>query len=200
MRTMLASGCTLRAYKPNLISKMTEFLMDSGIIDGTYEVCCKLNHSIDENTSIIVCCPGCSHMFEIIPGVHVVSLWKVLLNSNFPLPDYKYSKMTIHDSCHARERNSSEMQNSVRELCRRMNIELIEPEQTRDDTPCCGGCAKEYKTRVKMANQRAESLPLKDVIVYCTGCTRSFSVSAARPHHMLDLLFNESTEGLTIKK
>lgn len=61
-----------------------------------------------------------------------------------------------------------------------------------------GGCAKDHKTRVKMANQRAESFPLKDVVVYCTGCTRSFSVSSAHPHHMLDLLFNEPTEGLTI--
>lgn len=84
-------------------------------------------------------------MFETVPGVHVVSLWKVLLDSSFPLPDYQCSKMTIHDACHARERNSSEMQDSVRELCRRMNIELIEPEKTRDDTPCWAVVQKTIK-------------------------------------------------------
>ncbi len=83
---------------------------------------------------------------------------------------------------------------------RLMNIELVEPDHTKDETPCCGGSAKDYETRVKMAESRAKSLPLQDVVLYCTGCTRSFSVTSAHPHHLIDLLFKETTEGLTIKR
>lgn len=200
MKTLFASGCALRAYKPELISKIATFLLEAGVIDGTYETCCKSTQTFDGETLLIVCCPGCSHLFGTFPNTHVVSLWNVLLDTEFSFPDYNGRKMTIHDACHERNRNSPEMQDSARRLCKRMHIDLIEPDRIRDETPCCGGCAKDYSSRVQMANTRAESLPLDDVVVYCTGCTRSFSVTSAQPHHLLDLLFNEATEGLTMKR
>lgn len=147
----------------------------------------------------IDCCPGCSYQFSSRPNVHVISVWKVLLNTDFPLLNYQGKEMTIHDACHARNRNSSEMQDSVRRLCKKMNISLIEPSLTKDKTPCCGGCSKTIEVRKQMAVKRAESLPNKEVVLYCTGCVRSFSVTSVQPHHMLDLIFNEATEGLTIK-
>ena len=104
--------------------------------------------------------------------------------------------MSIHDSCHARHRNSSEMQDSARLLCRKMNIELAEPEHTRDDAKCCGGSAGSYEARKAMAMRRAAEFSEKNVVVYCTGCTRSFSITDVAPRHLLDLLFEEPTEGL----
>lgn len=199
MKTLFASGCALRAYKPELIDKLTKFLSERKIINGTYNICCKSNQVIEENIQVITCCPGCSHQFSSRPNVHVISLWKVLLNTDFPLPDYHGREMTIHDACRARERNSSEMQDSVRELCKKMNILLIEPKLTRDKTPCCGGCSKNVEVRKHMAAKRAEVLPVKDVVLYCTGCVRSFSVTEVQPYHMLDLIFNEMTKGLTLK-
>ena len=200
MKTLFASGCALRAYKPELVSKITDYLLNNGIVDGTYEVCCKAGAQCEDEMTIIDCCPGCRHMFESFPNVQVISLWKVLLETNFPFPDYKGQIMTIHDACHARNRNSSEMQDAARKLCEKMNIVLAEPEKTKDETPCCGGCASEYEVRKKMANGRAEQLPLKDVVLYCTGCVRSFSITEAIPHHLLDLLFCETTKGLTVKR
>ncbi len=198
MKTLFASGCALRAYKPELVSRMAAFLEREGIIDGTYEICCKSTQSIDEDTLLIDCCPGCSHMFDSLPNVRVISLWKILSDTDFPFPDYHGRKMSIHDACHARGRNSSEMQQSARAICKRMNIDLLEPERTGDNTPCCGGSAKNVAERKKMAAERAAQLPHRDVVLYCTGCVRSFSVTEAHPHHLLDLIFQEDTEGLTI--
>ena len=104
--------------------------------------------------------------------------------------------MSIHDSCHARQRNSGEMQDSARLLCRKMNIELVEPEHTRDEARCCGGSAADYETRKAMAMRRAAEFSEKNAVVYCTGCTRSFSITDVAPRHLLDLLFEEATEGL----
>ncbi len=50
-----------------------------------------------------------------------------------------------------------------------------------------------------MAYARAEEFPEKSVVVYCTGCARSFSITDKKPRHLLDLLFNEPTVGLTLK-
>ena len=197
MRKLFAPGCALLHYKPELISKMGQFLLDSSVIDGLCQICCKSGAGFEEPVALITCCPGCSHMFKTHdPNVSVLSLWKLLTETGFPFPDYHGERMSIHDSCHARHRNSSEMQDSARQLCRRMNIELIEPEYTRDDARCCGGSAPDFETRKNMAIKRAMEFPVKDVVVYCTGCTRSFSITEVAPRHLLDLLFEEPTEGL----
>lgn len=189
---LLAPGCALRKYKPYLIQKVKDFLMC-----GEYLPCCKEFQDPGKYTTLIACCPYCLHMFES-QNVKTVSLWKMLLDSDFHFPDYNGERMTIHDSCHARKRNSSEMQSAVRNLCRRMNITLIEPHYTRDDTRCCGGSSKDYETRKQMALNRAMDFPERNVVVYCTGCVRSFSLTNVYPRHILDLLFEEPTEGLTV--
>ena len=198
MRMLFAAGCTLKAYKSESVSKMAEFLYKSGVIGGIYDMCCKSNPGIEEAARIIDCCPGCRSVFEAIPNASVVSLWRVLIHTDFPLPNYHGRKMTIHDACHARGRNSSEIQDAARELCKKMNIKLVEPSRTRDEAPCCGGCAKNKEARIQMAYRRAGSLPCEDVVLYCTGCVRSFSVTDVRPRHLFDLIFSEQTEGLTL--
>lgn len=197
MKTLFAPGCALNKYKPDLISKISSFLSEVGCIDGTYLTCCKSEETIEDDVTLITCCPGCSHKFEMkYPSTPVLSLWTVLLNTVFPFPDYHGARMSIHDSCHARHRNSTEMQDSARAICRRMNIDLIEPAYTRDNAKCCGGSASDYESRKMMALRRAAEFPEKNVVVYCTGCTRSFSITDVAPRHLLDLLFDEPTEGL----
>ena len=197
MKKLFAPGCALQNYKPDLISRISRFLQDAFITDGVYTTCCKAGQPADEPVTLITCCPGCSHKFEAtFSDVNVISLWKVLLETDFPFPDYHGAQMSIHDSCHVRHRNSSEMQDSARQLCYRMNIQLIEPEFTRDQARCCGGSAGDPAVRKEMALQRAREFPVKDVVVYCTGCTRSFSITDAAPRHLLDLLFEEPTAGL----
>ena len=197
MKTLFAPGCALMNYKPELISNLSRFLSRAGIIDGVHTACCKSDRRLSEDACLIVCCPGCSHRFEALyPDSRVISLWKVLDDTDFPFPDYRGARMSIHDACRARGRSSKEMQLSARQLCRRMNIELVEPEATRDGAECCGGSAGDYETRRRMAISRARAFSEADVVVYCTGCARSFSLTDTAPRHLLDLLFEERTEGL----
>ena len=197
LKTMFVPGCALKAYKPALITAMTDFLRDRSLIDGVWDPCCHSDQRLQGQYGLITCCPGCSRQYETLyPDCSVISLWKVLLETDFPFPDYRGERMSIHDSCHARNRNSSEMQNSVRRLCARMNIHLVEPAHSRDEAICCGGSAPNLETRIKMAFSRAEEFTEQNVVVYCTGCTRSFSVTQVAPRHVLDLLFCQPTEGL----
>ena len=200
MKTLFAPGCALYRYKPGSIEKIRQFLLQRGIIDEMDLTCCKECQASDERMKIIDCCPGCSHKFETLyPNAVVVSLWKVLIDTDFPFPDYHGEKMSIHDSCRSRQRYSSEMQNSARALCRKMNITLVEPAHTRETAVCCGGCSPDRESRIKTARARAEEFAERNVVVYCTGCARSFSTTDKAPRHLLDLLFSEPTEGLTLK-
>ena len=200
MQALFAPGCALSRHRHASIERMSQWMMREGIAGGLLTTCCKACRGSDERVTIIVCCPGCSHKFEALyPNASVVSLWKVLLNTDFPFPDYHGEKMSIHDSCRARQRDSAEMQASARELCRKMNIALVEPLHTRETAVCCGGSAIDLVARKKMAQERAKEFSQEDVVVYCTGCTRSLSVTDKRPRHLLDLLFGEPTQGLTLE-
>ena len=200
MQALFAPGCALSRHRPASIDRVSRWMLREGIIDGLLTTCCKACRGSDERMTMIVCCPGCSHKFEALyPNASVVSLWKALLNTDFPFPDYGGEKMSIHDSCRARQRDSAEMQVSARELCRKMNIALVEPLHTREATVCCGGSAPDLVARKKMAQERAKAFSQEDVVVYCTGCTRSFSITGKRPRHLLDLLFGEPTQGLTLE-
>lgn len=200
LKTLFAPGCALNGYKPGSIEKIRRFLLQKGIIDDMYLTCCKESQGSDEKMTIIVCCPGCGHKFgALFPNASVISLWKILNDTDFPFPDYRGERMSIHDSCRSRQRYSEEMQESSRQLCRRMNITLVEPEHTRGTTVCCGGCVPDKDLRMEKARSRAEEFSEKNVVTYCTGCVRSFSVTDKQPRHMLDLLLGEPTEGLTLK-
>ena len=197
MKTLFVPGCTIKSYKPELLTRVSGFLSDAGIIDEVNFECCKSHPKIEKNAVLITCCPGCSHQFETDhPHLTVLSLWSVLLKTDFPFPDYHGERMSIHDSCLARNRNSAEIQNSARKICEKMNIKLIEPEYTGDNSRCCGGSAADLETRRKMAMDRAGVFQEKNVVTYCTGCVRSFSLTDVTPRYLLDLLFEEQTGGL----
>ena len=199
MKTLFAPGCALRAYKPRLIRRTYDFLLAAGRVEGEYTVCCKQPLTVEAPVALIACCPGCGHKFETaFSGVAVVSLWKALLDTDFPFPDYRGARMSIHDACPARNRRSPEMQRAARALCARMNIDLAEPAHTLDEARCCGGSAPDYGTRMRMALERAKDFPEENVVVYCTGCVRSLSLTGVHPRHLLDLLYGEPTEGLTV--
>ena len=200
MKTLFAPGCALNRYKPGSIEKIRQFLLQRGLMDELFLTCCKESRGSDERMTIIVCCPGCSHQFKVLyPNAVIVSLWKILLDTDFPFPDYHGEKMSVHDSCRSRQRYSGEMQESARALCRKMNNALSEPAHSRETTVCCGGCASDPEDRKRMARARAGEFSEKNVVVYCTGCARSFSITDRSPRHLLDLLFQEPTQGLTLK-
>ena len=200
MKTIFAPGCALYDYKPDSIKKIQQFLLDKWLIDQISLTCCKECEGSDESMRIIICCPGCSHKYETLyPNAVIISLWNALLSTDFPFPDYHGERMSIHDSCHSRGRYSPEMQDSARELCKKMNITVVEPAHTRNSATCCGGSIADRESRIRMAQARAKEFTEESIVVYCTGCARSFSTTNKAPRHLLDLLFNELTEGLTVE-
>jgi hypothetical protein len=202
LKTAFAPGCALMLYKPELAHKIHDFLNESlGKMD-MYLTCCHHEPPFSEKKNIINICPGCNKRFKNdYHQTTTISLWEILTDSDdFPFPDYKGKTMTILDACPTR--SEDQVQDAIRTLLKRMNINIIEPEKTRNKGICCGDSFYGSIPVDQVKNQmikRTNEMPLDDVVVYCVSCTKSVFIGGKRPHYMIDLLLNEKTERQTLQ-
>ena len=197
-----APGCALMIYKPELSKKVHAFLNKSVGDMELHLTCCRYDPEFKEETSIINICPGCDRRFKSdYKQTTTVSLWEILAQSDdFPFPDYKGKTMTILDACPTR--NVPHVQDAIRILLKKMNINLVEPEKTRDKSVCCGdsfyGSIPVTEVKKQMI-KRANEMPADDVVVYCVSCTKSVIIGGKKPRYLVDLLFNEETVQKTLE-
>jgi Fe-S oxidoreductase len=201
LKTAFAPGCAMMLYKPELAQKTHEFLNESMGKMELYLTCCHHEPPFSEKTNIINICPGCDKRFKNdYHQTTTISLWEILADSDdFPFPDYKGKTMTILDACPTR--NEYRVQESIRTLLKRMNINLIEPKKTRNKGTCCGdsfyGLIPVSDVKKQMI-KRTNEMPADDVVVYCVSCTKSIFIGGKKPHYLIDLLFNQGTEQKTV--
>lgn len=201
MGPVFAPGCALAIYKPQLAEKTLEFL--DGELGGVarHDLCCRHEPGLAEGTRIINVCAGCDRRFrELYDGISTISLWEVLASSDgFPFPDYDGMTMTVHDACPTR--TEDRVHEAVRELLRRMNVNVVEAPATRTKAVCCGdsffGELPDDDVK-RLMTRRADSMPAEDVVVYCVSCVKAMAIGGKRPRYLVDLLFGESTDpGIT---
>ncbi|HBE44466.1 MAG TPA: hypothetical protein DDW17_03180 [Deltaproteobacteria bacterium] len=205
-------GCSLSGYSPSLVKSsymyLKERLSNIGIILG----CCGgPNHFIGEvspfkeilgqikrdmeklgASEIIVACPDCYRTFkENLPEIRLKSIYEAMVEMGLPsgikLEDWTFS---LHDSCTARWEKS--LQDSVRELIKRLNYEIEDVEYSRDKARCCGmgGMVPfvDFELAANITRRRLNEFHF-DIVTYCAACREAFALE--RPAiHILDLIFN----------
>jgi len=193
---MFAPGCALMIYKPELAGKIHSLLNNSlGKMD-MLTTCCRRDPGYTNPTQVINICPGCDKRFRSdYVNCSTISLWEILAGSDsFPFPDYGGQKMTIIDACPTRDQDH--VHKAIREIVKKMNIDLVEPEKTMAKSTCCGDSfygvlpAEDVK---KQMEKKASEMPLNDVVVYCVSCSKSIFIGKKQPRYLIDLLFNETT-------
>jgi Fe-S oxidoreductase len=195
-KLVFAPGCALMLYKPELARKIHQLLNKNlGEMDMLL-TCCQHDPLLEAGSKIINICPGCDKRFgNDYKDVSTISLWEILAGSHFfTFPDYKGYFMSIIDACPTRDQDR--VLNAVRTLLLKMNITLVEPENTRTKSTCCGdGSYGEIPTnQVKeLMIKRASEMPLGDVVVYCISCIKSVFNGGKKPQYLMDLLFEEET-------
>lgn len=195
-KLFFAPGCALMIYKPELAEKIHQFLNEK--LDGVDMLltCCQHDPNLPENSTVINVCPGCDKRFsKDYKGVTTVSLWEVINeNSFFVYPDYKGRKMSIIDACPTRE--VSIVQNSIRDLLIKMNIDLVEPKNTRKESTCCGDLYYGSMPTVKVKEimtQKVLEMPVNVIVVHCVSCVVAVCNGGKKPQYVADLLFNEDS-------
>lgn len=190
-------GCAARLYKEDIAMRMLKLLQDQFGSVKLHDICCRHTPKVPAGTTIISNCAGCDRRFRsLYQGVNSISFWEVIDQLELPdLPDYGGMKMSVHDSCGYRHK--PQVHKAVRNLLRRMNIEIVETQFHGTESICCGDnfyghvSNEQVEKRIQM---RADQFPCKDVVVYCIGCDRAMGEAGLTPHYLADLLFGKNPQ------
>ena len=195
-KTYFNPGCALSIYKPAVENKILDFLNENYGEVQLHKICCRQNPQL-ESSLIINVCAGCDRRFRsLYEGISTISLWEILDGLNtYPFPDYHGLTRSVHDACPVREK--PQVHQAVRNLLRKMKIDIVETEFHGTSSVCCGDSffplLPVEQVRLQM-KKRADSMPCDEVCVYCVSCIKSIYNGGKTPRYLVDLLFGETTE------
>ena len=170
----------------------------------------------DEDTAMVSVCHNCTAVFqETFPDIKVLSLYEFILKyvPDFPYPDYGGVKMTLQDCW--RQHDNADEQAAVREILKRMNIEVVELKENHNDTTYCGVSTLRPAPRrnLVMAHHRfvdeargffdphtpeeqkaymeeyCKQITTDTVVAYCHYCTQGFNLVGQKNYHLAELMF-----------
>lgn len=183
------------------------------------EGCCRPGHKTltDQDTAITIC-QSCSAIIrENIPKINEISVWEILDNDkDFPWPDLKGENITLQDCWRAKDKRL--LQDAVRSIMKKMNIEIIELEDNYQKSEFCGVFRYNpmRETNIKIApnyfiNQMVGKLELHNeeeqkklmeehcklystdrVVCYCNSCLRGAKQGGVNGVHLMDIIMQTS--------
>ena len=212
-------GCMLSCIGPHMVESASQWLSRSGDSVGILLDCCgaplfqiglyerfedytaKLYRKIKETGArqIITACPTChAHLIQTFKpqnDVEIISLFKLMAESDLKAPVVGDGTVTVHDSC---SDQNGEIGKHIRKLL--TNYELREMVHHGTETICCGSggivsavnpelCEVRAQTRLnEVVDCRAETC-----ITYCMSCAHRLAVQADTKGvgHILELIFDE---------
>ncbi len=216
MADVFFTSCKAKASYKGASVKLQRYIKQKMDIDPIG--CCRLGHQklTSEDTAIVVC-NNCAAIIEESSNVgNVEFVWDIIDSDNaFSFPDYHGEKMTIQDCWVAFEKR--ELQNTIRSLMKKMNIEIVELEENFEKTKFCGvnllsPCTE---SNAKLAHRRyveegaymftpmtqdeqteyfekhCRQIETDKVVCYCKFCTDAINQGGKNGIHILNLLFPE---------
>ena len=217
--TIFFPGCSLMGYSPDVVEKTYRYLRSNINGLGIYLTCCgKPTHSMgytkdfnryyndlrDEfnNKKIKKVITACSNCFNTIKDnskdIEVISLWEVIDRIGVPKNIKGRGKnieatFSIHDPCPTR--NERELQDSIRNILKDIELKVNEMNFSKEKTLCCGSGGMTGVTNITLAQhqmkKRANESKEEYIVTYCEECVESMKRGGKKSLHILDLLFNE---------
>lgn len=171
--------------------------------------CCRVDKKEfgPDDTALIVC-QACREVLS--KKGHVQSIWEYLLtDENFVFPNYQGINMVLQD-CY-RDREHPEVHQAVREVLKRMNIQVLEAPLNKENSNFCGTLhytttnpsllaeLTQYKDtkvsklpedmQIKLMQDHVSTLPRADYIVCdCNRCVKGITMGGGNAIHLLDLV------------
>jgi Fe-S oxidoreductase len=221
-RYLFYPGCQLAGSAPETVKNTYAFLrqqLPDGV--GLQLSCCgipahwagqdelfaetmtrfKLEHEKLGKPTVITACSSCLAIFKEFAGdIETVSLWEVLDGLQLPTDRAAASKqdqpLTIHDPCTARHHQV--MRTSVRNICTRLGLDIVEHDYSGELTDCCGygGLMQTANPQLgeKAARVKAERSEHAG-LAYCAMCRDNLAAVGSPVAHLLDYIFPGQKEG-----
>jgi len=154
---------------------------------------------------IITGCSTCHDIFKKhLEGFEVVSVWEIYAQHG--LPEGKEGscsgiRIALSDACTSR--HHGEVQESAREVLRKLGLEIEELEFSGKRTKCCGygGLAlySDKSMAKEMIRERIAESEL-DYAAYCFMCRDLFKTEGKRVFHIFDFMYGRDLEESAAKK
>jgi hypothetical protein len=148
----------------------------------------------------VLACSTCYEIFKThFSEASILSLWEVL--DRFGLPEASpggaapSGVLAVHDACSTRHETA--IQESVRNILRRMGFTIEELPLSREKTECCGyGGLMFFANPELAARQIGKRIELSrsDYLAYCAMCRDYLASRGKRTLHLLDLVFGLPTD------
>ncbi len=178
--------------------------------------CCRVNHQkrTPDDTALVVCNNCAAILEESSNAGKIEFVWELIdQDENFPFPDYHGEQMTVQDCWIAVEKRK--VQDTVRSLLRKRNIDVVERPENHEKTRFCGvnllaPCTKSNAqlahrryveegshmfTPMSEEEQRAHfrahgsQIMTDKVVCCCKFCRDGINRGAKTGIHLLELLF-----------
>lgn len=223
-------GCTIPAYKPELVEKVYLHLKETLGDDVTAMLrCCgKVTKMIGQSDdfilrnkialdeiektgadTIITICPSCFITFEqTAVNKKVISYWD-LMREKIGFPKELIGKgkdsdivFNIHDSCVTR--NVSSHHENIRWILDNLGYKYEEMNNIKENTRCCGVggmvCNSNPELYKEIYTRRANDCTQDSVISYCGSCRGTLEAAGKDSLHILDLMFDNVYTESTFEK
>lgn len=222
-------GCTIPAYKPELVEKVYAHLKEvfKNDVSTMLQCCGKVTNMIGEEDKfkirnklandeiekigaevIITICPSCYKTYSETSNKKVISYWD-LMREKIGLPKEAIGKgngspviFNIHDSCATREVVSHH--ENIRWILKEMEYKYEEMHNVGKNTRCCGVggmvCSSNPELYKKLYIRRGNDCTQDSVISYCGSCRGTLEAAGKDSLHILDLIFGDKYETSTFEK
>ena len=155
MATLFYPGCQIKKDYPEASKKLAEYIQSKRPVEVVG--CCRVDHgkSTQADTALVVCNNCANIIAESGDPGSIEFVWEIIDNDpDFPFPDYHGEKMTIQDCWLAVEKRH--VQDTIRSLMRKMNIQVVELPENHEKTTFCGMnlTAECNPTNAKLAPKR----------------------------------------------
>ncbi len=223
-------GCTIPAYKPELVEKVYAHLKETLGDDVTAMLrCCgKVTKMIGQSDdfvlrnkialdeiektgadTIITICPSCFVTFEqTVTDKKVISYWDLMREKiGFPKESLGKGKdseviFNIHDSCVTR--NVSSHHENIRWILTQLGYKYEEMNNIKENTRCCGVggmvCNSNPELYKEIYTRRGNDCTQDSVISYCGSCRGTLEAAGKDSLHILDLMFGDKYSESTFEK
>ena len=162
--------------------------------------CCRIDkRELKKDDVGLYVCQACRNQIEA--QVKTMSIWEYFDQlDDFTFPDYQGQKMYLQDCF--RDRNHPEVHRAVRSLLKKMNIEVIEMENNKENSIFCGTLHFETKdlddfhlshyskdVQEKYMKEYVQQFENKKIICVCNRCLKGILLCNGDGVHLLELLF-----------
>ncbi len=209
--TVFFPGCSLSGSRPAAVKGIFALLKKTDPKAGiVFDCCTKPSHSLGREgyvrsmfeemrnylvsrgvKEVLVACSNCHNMFSTFGnGLAVRTVYEVLADINSLPVRQVQGTVTVHDSCVARNLESTHA--AVRNLLKRQGLTVEEMEHTGRHTLCCGqgGGVNLYAPEMAegWAAKRGKEAKGRRMVTYCAGCARTLN-NYSPTSHMADIIF-----------